>query len=209
MAIERSIVEVELANPGASDDLVRVGEQFLAVQKRSERLIDGLLTLAHSEEQVQMQSLDLAEVTNSGLAMMQPLVDASNLRVSCDLKVTEVLGNPTLLDRLVLNLIKNAVEYNEPDGWIQIRVFPIANQDGNGEGVLTVENPGAVVDPADLAGLFEPFTRGQDRIGPGVGLGLSIAHAVAMAHGGSLQAEARPEGGLYLTATIPFSAQQA
>ena len=209
MAIERSIVEVELANPDASDDLVRVGEQFLAVQKRSERLIDGLLTLAHSEEQVQMQSLDLAEVTNSGLAMMQPLVDASNLRVSCDLKVTEVLGNPTLLDRLVLNLIKNAVEYNEPDGWIQIRVFPIANQDGNGEGVLTVENPGAVVDPADLAGLFEPFTRGQDRIGPGVGLGLSIAHAVAMAHGGSLQAEARPEGGLYLTATIPFSAQQA
>ncbi|MCH9817051.1 MAG: HAMP domain-containing protein [Actinomycetia bacterium] len=205
MAIERSLLEVELANPDASEDLMRVGEEILAVQDRNERLIDGLLTLARGEEQVDPQIVDLADVTQSALAMLAPAIAAAGLEVRSDMQSVEVAGDPALLDRLVLNVITNAIDYNDPEGWIAVRV-DVAPGD-NPAGRLTVENPGLAVPDASVAGLFEPFRRGQDRTGPGVGLGLSIARAVATAHGGSLQAQARPDGGMMLCATIPAAGQ--
>ena len=201
MAIERSLLEVELANPDASADLVRVGEQLLAVQDRSERLIDGLLTLVRGEERLDPQIVDLADTTHSALAMLQPAIASAGLDVRADMQSAEVLGDPALLDRLVLNLITNAIDYNKSGGWIHVGVHPSPTAAPGC--TLTVENPGVPVDPEALEGLFEPFRRGQDRTGPGVGLGLSIARAVVTAHGGSLTASARPDGGLALCATIP------
>ena len=73
---------------------------------------------------------------------------------------------------------------------------------------LVVENGGEILDPAQVAGLAQPFRRlGADRIGSddGAGLGLSIVAAIAQAHGGSLQLQARPDGGLTVTITLPLA----
>jgi signal transduction histidine kinase len=121
-----------------------------------------------------------------------------------------VIGDPALLERLAQNLVDNAIRYNLAErGWVHVSVT------GNERySRLSVVNSGPVVAPFEVAGLFEPFRRlasseritesGQPAGSRGAGLGLSIVRAVAVAHGGDVQAEARPDGGLVVTVTLPF-----
>ncbi len=76
---------------------------------------------------------------------------------------------------------------------------------GAGQARLVVGNTGFEVEPADVPGLFEPFRRGgRERTGArGSGLGLSIVRAVCDAHGGTVSACARHEGGLEITVSLP------
>ncbi|MET9617968.1 sensor histidine kinase [Kitasatospora indigofera] len=112
-----------------------------------------------------------------------------------------VLGSPTLLTRMVENLVDNAIRHNQEGGWIRVAT------DEDGATVrLTVESGGAVLDPGQVARLAQPFRRlGAVRTGTdgGSGLGLSIVAAVAAAHGGGLDLHARPEGGLRATVRLP------
>jgi signal transduction histidine kinase len=102
-----------------------------------------------------------------------------------------VVGEEPLLERLVVNLVSNAVKYNAPGGWVRVSTRQ--------PGCLTVVNSGPLVDPDQVPALFEPFRRqAGDRLdhGGGVGLGLTIVRSIVAAHGGSVHAQANPDGGL-------------
>ncbi|MFD0264415.1 sensor histidine kinase [Kitasatospora indigofera] len=118
-----------------------------------------------------------------------------------------VLGSPTLLTRMVENLVDNAIRHNHEGGWIRVTT------DEDGATVrLTVESGGAVLDPGQVARLAQPFRRlGAARTGTdgGSGLGLSIVAAVAAAHGGGLDLHARPAGGLRATVRLPAAGAAA
>jgi hypothetical protein len=114
-----------------------------------------------------------------------------------------VSGDPGLLERLVGNLVENAVRHNVTGGTVSVAT----RRDGN-VAVLEVTNTGPVVDAAALPGLVEPFRRAQrDRSANdgGLGLGLSIVDAIVSAHNGKLLLRAQADGGLNVRVHFPSS----
>jgi signal transduction histidine kinase len=205
LAIARTEVDVALADPGTgAAELRAMAGRVLEANQRSERLIEGLLTLARSERQLRAgEPLDLALAAADAVSVAAPEVERLGLRVSRVLGAAPVTGDRALLERLVANLVENAVRHNRPGGWVEVdtgRAGPLA--------VVRVANGGPSIPPDQVGTLFEPFRRlNPDRTGSarGAGLGLSIVRSVATAHGGTASARALPEGGLEVRVELPAS----
>jgi signal transduction histidine kinase len=207
LAINRTLIEVALEDPAVPDSTRRLGETLLAVNHRHERLIDGLLVLASSEQSVEKHSrADLSVITDRVLASADGRARQAGVRLSSKLAPAPVTGDTALLDRLVGNLVDNALRYNVVEGgWVHVTVAG-----GGGSARLTVQNSGPVVPPDEVNGLFERFRRlerdehhnGSQSIVGGAGLGLSIVRSVAAAHSGNVRASAHPRGGLTVEVTL-------
>jgi signal transduction histidine kinase len=203
LATDRVLIDEALANRGAGPGELRtiLGE-LRANNEQTERLIDALLVLAHSEQGVERwQAVDLGAI--AGRAVEQARAEAATVGVEIrpDLAPAATVGDPVLLARLVGNLLENAVRHNRPGpGWVEVGTGP-----GPRGGIrLRVANSGPVVAPERLPALFEPFRRdGADRTGTGFGLGLSIVESVVGAHQGRLMTTARPDGGLDVVVDLP------
>lgn len=204
LAINRALIELAMTKPDAAPETRQLAESLLAVNARHERLIDGLLTLADSENALSERSeVNLADVVAHVIARTDP----GGLGITTELADASTTGDPVLLDRLVQNLVENAVRHNSPGGWIRLDTRSV---DGWAE--LVVTNTGQVVAPYEVETIFLPFRRlsgeraGLDR---GFGLGLSIVAAVARAHGGRATAVPREGGGLVVTVSLPIDGHQA
>lgn len=198
ITLERTLVEVALADPDASaDSLRRVCQRVVASTEEQERLLDALLTLARSEGGLASgEPVDLAVLAEDALLEREHRLTAISIEASLEPAV--VAGDPALLERLVGNLLDNAIVHNGGDApWIRI-----STGEPDGVPTLRIANGGPVVAPAEVEELFEPFRRGVgERLtgdSGGLGLGLSIIRAVATAHSGAIEARALPEGGLEL-----------
>jgi signal transduction histidine kinase len=202
LAVNRTLLEVAVSDPDASDDLRRLGPQLLATNERSERLVDGLLILARSEQQVvDREEIDLAEVAAAAVDQEQHQSLERGVTVTTDLNRAPVAGNPLLLERLAANLVQNAVRHGSAGSDASIRTGRT-----DSHAFLEVENPGPALPPDDIDELFEPFRRGNGRISSvGVGLGLSIVRSVARAHGGKVAAHPRDGGGLVVRVEFPVT----
>lgn len=210
LTINRTLIEVALADPQANESLRQLGATLLAVNQRHERLIDGLLTLASSEQRVTERTpVDLAEIARHITTGSQGAAQDAGVDVRTHLRPAPVAGDPVLLERLTQNLVDNAIRYNLPEhGWIAVSTEVIDDSVR-----LTVENTGPPVPPYEVPSLFEPFRRlpsterladsATASIGRGAGLGLSIVRSVAQAHGGEVHASAREDGGLTVRVRIP------
>ncbi|MER6197151.1 HAMP domain-containing sensor histidine kinase [Streptomyces sp. NPDC001586] len=204
LAINRTLLEVHLSDPGAPVELQQLGKTLLATNERSEQLVEGLLLLARSENQiVERKPVDLAEVASRAVDQVRGEAEAKGVEIRGERAPAVVQGNGVLLERIALNLVQNAVRYNVPeDGWVEV-----TTEAQHGQAVLLVSNTGPVVPAYEVDNLFEPFRRlrtertGSDK---GVGLGLSIARSVARAHGGRIQATPREGGGLVMRVTLPL-----
>jgi signal transduction histidine kinase len=122
----------------------------------------------------------------------RPEAARRGLRVETMIGPAPVWGDSALVQRLVANLVDNAMGYNIPGGQVEITTCT----DG-GRAVVSVSNTGPTVPPEHVERLFEPFQRlGRTAGGGHHGLGLSIVRAIAGAHNAVIVARARPEGGL-------------
>ncbi len=208
LAVMRTEVDVTLSDPDADlEEYRRMAQVVRDASERANRLVDALLVLATSEAQsgrrlVRRKPVDLAASATAALEAMRKDAERMRLRVTTDLCPAPVVGDPSLLDRLAGNLVENAVRYNHLHGRIWVRTGA-----DDRYARLLVGNTGFEVDPLDLPGLFEPFRRGgRERTGArGSGLGLSIVRAVADAHGGTVHASARPDGGLEVEVVLPVA----
>lgn len=202
LAINRTLLEVALADAEASADLKAIGRTLLETNSRHERLIEGLLVLAKSDHEISERTVvDLGEMSSRVLNQLSRDVEEAGLAVHADLHSAPVSGDPVLLERLVANLVENAIRYNAADGEVIVRSGRY-----DGAPAVQVENPGEVIPAYQVGGLFEPFRRGSgERVQSrhSAGLGLSIVRSVVRAHGGDLQAWPRPGGGLVVTARFP------
>ncbi|MFI5755964.1 ATP-binding protein [Streptomyces sp. NPDC051569] len=203
LATQRTAIQVGLDEMCSPEELARTKETLLANNRRSERLIEGLLVLARSEREVEDQELvDLGEAVAEeaaryGLSASLSLAGAGGAGTRAGGDAGVVRGNRLLLGRLAGNLLANAVAYNVPGGTVGIAVSGC---------VLVVRNTGPAVSMADIPAFFEPFRRGEgrDRMGPGAGLGLSIVRSIAVAHGGTVTAvPGGAGGGLVVTVKLP------
>jgi signal transduction histidine kinase len=196
LAAERTLLQVALADPGASAETLRATcERLLELGSQQERLIDALLTLATSEQGTERrESFDLAQVAGTVLADHQRLADDKGIRVTAALAPAPAGGDPRLAERLIANLVDNAIRHNEDAGWLEVSTAVTG-----GRAVLSVSNGGRLIPPGDVSRLFQPFQRlGTERVraGAGYGLGLAIVRAIVSAHGAEVTAAARPDGGL-------------
>ncbi|MBB6119666.1 ATP-binding protein [Nocardiopsis algeriensis] len=203
LAINRTLLEVALSAPDVSPDLKTVGQTLLETNARHERLIDGLLLLARSDRELEVRNrVDLGEVAESVLSQLSGDIADAGLHLRRDLRPALVTGDPVLLERLVGNLVENALKYNVEDGEITVRSGMY-----EGRPAVQVENSGKVIPAYEIEGLFEPFRRGSaDRVGSGrsAGLGLSIVRSVVRAHEGVVSAWPRAGGGLVVTVCLPL-----
>jgi signal transduction histidine kinase len=203
LAIARTGAEVQLAKRQATPEQWQaMAHRVLAATGRAERTLDGLLALARSDSGVIAgETHDLAVAAAGALSDADGDAERAELTVRTDLRAAPVNGDPALLDRLVSNLVDNAIRHNHPGGWVEV-----VTDRGDQKASVTVRNSGDPVPPAEVDRLFEPFQRlASQRTADGrsTGLGLAIVRSIVGAHGGTVMAAANAGGGLTVTVTLP------
>ena len=207
LTLERTLLQLALSDPEATADSLRsTCEEVLVYGEAQERLIEALLTLATSEQGLERRRpVDLSAITSGVVQSAQAEADRLDVRLETDIRLATTSGDPRLVERLVANLVHNALRHNQPGGWARVGTGTRGPQ-----AVLSVVNSGPPVEAGDVGRLFQPFQRLDDarsRQNEGHGLGLAIVKAVAVAHGATVATRARPEGGLAIE--VGFQATQS
>ena len=197
LTVMGATIDVVLDNPDSTEsDLRAMAADVRAAVDHAERLIGALLILARNERGLTVRDeVDLATIAEDILDS----AGSGDGRMHATLEPALISGDPLLAERLVANLVDNALRYTTPGGDIWIDT-------GSADGIsqLTVANSGPVIGEADAARIFQPFQRLNDRTShDGFGLGLAIVASIAAIHGGSAAAQPRANGGLSVTVTIP------
>jgi signal transduction histidine kinase len=197
LTVMRTAVDVVLAQPDPPRaELIDMGHAVHASVGHAEQLLGALLTLARNEHGLTVrEAVDLATIAEDALDS----VDHGDRRTQTDLQSAVVCGDPVLLERVVVNLLDNALRYNESGGdvWVTTGIV-------DGKPTLTVANTGPSIPPDRVSQLFEPFRRLHDRTSrDGFGLGLTIVASIAAVHNATVAAHPRPDGGLVVTVPFP------
>jgi signal transduction histidine kinase len=202
LTLERTLLEVTLADPSATAPTLRAAcQELLESGRDQERLLEALLTLASSERGLdRSEPLDLAPLAARALDRVRLELDTRGLTVTADLLPAPVSGDEALLQRLIANLLDNAIQHNVSGGWIELR----SSRDA-GSSTVTVTNSGQVIPADEIQRLFEPFQRlSHDRTAYDGhhGLGLSIVRAIATAHHARIAATPMADGGMSVSVSF-------
>ena len=203
LTAERNLLQVALDNPESSNAEWRsTAEELLASNDEQAHLIDALLTLASSEVGLsERETVDLAPLVEETLTGLQSEITRLEIHVDEATAPALLIGDCLLVQRLVVNLLTNAVRHNIVGG--DMKVMTGVTED---RAFLSVTNGGPVIPCAEVERLFQPFQRLDPRRAvykDGHGLGLSIVRAIASAHGASITADPVPDGGLSVRVIFP------
>jgi signal transduction histidine kinase len=202
LTVIRTAADLALSRPERPEqDYRRALDAVLTAAQRSQRLLDSLLRLARTQNRAgAVECVDLADTVHAALGD-RPLREPN---LQTDLGPATTVGDPVLVERLVRNLLDNALRYTPPDGWIRVHTGSADDEGGTAE--FEVENTGQVITPDQARQLLQPFHRGErthTADGEGFGLGLAIAEAIVHAHAGHLAITPRPTGGLHVIVALP------
>jgi signal transduction histidine kinase len=195
LTLEHALIEETLTDRTATLPQYRsLCERLLELRRQQAAMLESLLTLASSERGLsQREHVDLSEIAGRLVAL------PAGVRLNARIDPAWTTGDPALVERLVANLLDNAIAYNVPGGSVEVRTGV-----RDGRAVLTVVNTGDPIPPDRVAGLFEPFQRLDRTVGRAGhhGLGLSIVRAIAVAHDADITAAPGPDGGLRVEVTF-------
>ncbi|ASR39709.1 two-component sensor histidine kinase [Prauserella marina] len=163
------------------------------------QLIGDLVELAReSEPREAAERIDVIEVVERALDRARRR--AGEIEFDTTLQPWVLTGDPSALERAVLNLLDNAVKFSPPGSIVRVVLRPL----GDGSAVIEVADAGPGIAHEDLPRVFDRFYRSSEaRTLPGSGLGLAIVKQVAERHGGAVYAGRNPEGGALMTIRLP------
>ena len=167
-------------------------------------MIDTMLFISKTEagvDRIGFDKLDAAEIVRNACDLFQPLAEDKGVDLTCLAPDRcEHYGDTGMVQRMVSNLLDNAIKYTPPGG----RVEAAVKMNASGSAVITVTDTGPGISEADLPRIFERFYRGDpSRAQSGSGLGLSLARTIARSHGGDIAAVSRMGEGSVFTVTFP------
>jgi len=207
LAALRGEIETMLLHPRTPDDYQRgLVSQLEDIDKLS-RMVSQLLTLARAESgeiDLARERVDLGALAESIAGQLETVAEAKGLTLACDAPApVHVTGDPGWLERLVLNLLDNAIKFTPSGGRVTLSVAQRGDQ-----AELAVSDTGIGVPAADLPRIFERFYRADSARSPqteGTGLGLTLAKWIADHHGATITASSGPGGGT--SVTVVFTAE--
>ena len=169
------------------------------------RLVNNLLDMARIQSggfNLHKEWLTLEEVVGSALRMLEPGLGGRHIQLDLPDPLLLVHVDGPLFERVLINLLENAVKYTGPQAQIGIA----AHVDPH-HLLLEVWDNGPGIPPGQEQAIFDKFARGNKESAiPGVGLGLAICQAIVEVHGGTISAETRPQGGACFRVTLPREA---
>ena len=200
----RGQAELALTGGGRQGDYEAMAGSAIEECDRLLEMIDTMLFISRTEAgvtQPQCQEMDLTAVVGDACRLFEALAEEKGIRLSCDTPETLPLsGDTRLLQRMLANLLDNAIKYTPSGGAVSVST----RRDSLQRVVIEVGDTGPGISEADLPHIFERFYRGDpSRSQAGAGLGLSFARAVARAHGGEIAVSSSSPGGSVLTVSLP------
>lgn len=191
-----------LTRPPLSGQQQEIAESMRQSALRMNAQVANLLDMARLESgavQLNLQWQPLEEVVGSALAATGTTLAGRRVQVKLADDLPLLHLDASLIERVLVNLLENAVKYTPPGSPIEISASAT-----EGEVELRVDDHGAGLPPGREETIFEKFERGRkESATPGVGLGLAICRAILRAHGGDIHGQTRPEGGARFAITLP------
>ena len=173
---------------------------------RASAIINNLLTVSNiiHPEQIQFGLVNMGDVATGSVKKLDELVRKKEIKmVVKKINPSTVWGNTVALEQIVLNLVKNAINYNRIGGTVTVKVEP----DYRGHIVLSVEDNGVGISQKDLLHIFEPFYRAEqsrNRQSGSSGLGLTIVSELVNLHSGRISIRSHLKHGTVVTVFLPY-----
>jgi len=207
LATMRASLDVAMSKPGlVPPQIVILADRLRREFDHVDRLLESLLTLAHAQQgpTADESTISLADLAFTAIERGSRAISRMRLTVEHqDCPEAWVTGSATLLSRMVENVIDNAVNHNQPGGWVRVQIA-VEGQFAR----IVVENGGPVLAQQEVEQLAKPFRRlGAERTGSqeGSGLGLSIVSSIVEAHSGTVDLQALRDGGLRVVIVLPLA----
>ena len=167
-------------------------------------MINTMLMITKAESglhQLDEQQVDMARLVRDACELLEPVAEDKGLSLACEAPETSpVVGDPRMIQRILANLLDNAVKYTPSGGTVKVSL----SEKGGEAVVVAVQDTGIGIPAGDLPHVFERFYRcDQSRSQPGTGLGLSLARALARAHQGDITVTSALGQGSTFTLTLP------
>lgn len=204
LAIMKAELEVALREPKLSkDEIHSLITSNLEEIERMARMTENLLFLSHMdmrENKINLSEVLFSQLVERSIEKIKPYAEKKGitLRVSIPERII-ILGDEDQLQRLLFNLLKNAIDYNKDKGKVEVEVKLLSKTV-----LLIVSDTGIGIPPQDLPYIFERFYRvdRSHKIG-GSGLGLSIVKAIVSAHHGTIQIKSNLSEGTTVEIQFP------
>jgi len=204
VAVIISETQTTLARERTAAEYRETVKADLDTAQQMRRLTESLLELAQFDsaaDGLNQGDVDLAERARVCVERIAPLAAQARIRIHAGFAPAPALGNPDRLDKLIANLLTNAIYYNKPEGEVRITTFTDA-----GTAVLTVADTGIGIPAADLPHIFGRFyrvDRARSRAEGHIGLGLAICKAIVDALRGTIDAASTLNTGTTFTVRLP------
>jgi signal transduction histidine kinase len=179
----------------------RPAVSILSATRRMDRMLRDLADSARAESgrlELVTSEVELRSFVEGFLEIADGVLERPRVENAIPASAPRVLADPDRLDRILVNLVGNALKYS------QDRVVVSADGAGN-EVRISVSDRGPGIAPEDLPRIFDRYYRGQRHEGEGLGLGLFIVRKLVEAHGGRIWADSQPGLGSTFTFTLPVA----
>ena len=202
----RGTAEVTLTTDAPIEEYMHMASSTIEECDRLLDMINTMLLISKTEAGVGGQipeEMDLAEVIRDACELFQAIAEDKGITMTCSIPNTcTVHGDIRMIQRMIGNILDNAMKYTPPDGTVDISL-DMTNQKC---ALILVQDSGIGIPETDLPHVFERFYRGDSsRTQAGSGLGLSLAQAIARSHGGNISISSSPNKGSTFTVTLPRS----
>lgn len=206
LSIIKTNSEVLLLDNSVDSQTKKIFKNNIEELDRASAIINNLLTVSNiiHPEQIQFSLVNMGEVVGSTVKKLDELVKKKEIQLVVKrISPSTVWGNTVALEQVVLNLVKNAVNYNRVGGIVTVKVEP----DYHGHIVLSVEDNGVGISQKDLLHIFEPFYRAEqsrNRQSGSSGLGLTIVSELVNLHAGRISIRSHLKHGTVVTVFLPY-----
>jgi heavy metal sensor kinase len=200
----RGLAEVTLTSPQNMDDYQQMTASTIEECDRLLDMINTMLAISRTEREPapdERHPVELGALMQDACELFQPLAEDNGVELACRIDADGVvMGDRAMLQRLVANLIDNAIKYTNDGGTVGLCL----DRRGSNRLFLQVADTGIGIETEDLSRIFDRFFRGDhSRSQEGAGLGLSLARAIARAHGGDIHVQSTAGTGSTFTVDFP------